>query len=143
MVSSTKMGQRRDRDQQKPALLGEDRAVLMPGQRAPQSDARSERRTEDVAQKDGQNRSHDDGHDVPEAQLLPTVVNDQHRQQSDRRVDHPVHTNLQTTDPRLWCNRHHSTLRSVLMVGKPRRNLTLVISASYANDPRLEALPNH
>ena len=43
-----------------------------------QRNARSERRTEDMAQKDGQNRPQHDGHDAPEAQLLPTVVHDQH-----------------------------------------------------------------
>ena len=60
---------------------------LMPGQRAAQSDPRSERRTEDVAHENGQNRSHDDSYDVPEAQLLPPVVDDQHSQQGDRCVD--------------------------------------------------------
>ena len=70
--------QRRDRDQQESALFHEDCPPLMPGQRAAQSDPRSERRTEDVAHESGQNRSHDDGCDVPEPQLLPTVVDDQH-----------------------------------------------------------------
>jgi hypothetical protein len=54
----------------------------------------------------------------------------QHGQQGDRRVDHPVHTNLQPTDPRLFCNRHDSTLRSGFGVGKPRRSIMLVIERS-------------
>ena len=50
-------GQWRDRDQQESALFDEDRPAFAPGQRTTQSDARSERRTEDMAQKDGRNRA--------------------------------------------------------------------------------------
>src|SRR6478609_8370534 len=70
----------------------------------PRATPRSERRTEDVAHENGQNRSHDDGYDVPEPQLLPTVVDDQHSEQGDRCVDHPVHSDLQPTDPRVLPN---------------------------------------
>jgi hypothetical protein len=96
----------------------------MPGQRAAQSDPGSEPRTEDVAHEDGQNRSDDDGHDVPETQLLPTVVDDQHGHQRDRCVYHSVHSDVQPTDPRLLRNRHDSTLRSGLRVGRLPRHLT-------------------
>src|SRR6185312_11523839 len=47
-----------------------------------------------------------------------TVVDDQHSEQGDRCVDHPVHSDLQPTDPHLLPNRHDSTRRSGLSVGK-------------------------
>jgi hypothetical protein len=58
-------GQWRDRDQQESALFAENGPAFAPGQRTTQSDARSERRTEDMAQKDGQNRPQHGGHDAP------------------------------------------------------------------------------
>ena len=58
-------GQRRDRDQQESALFDEDGPAFAPGQRTTQSDARSERRTEDMAKKDRQYRPQHDGQDAP------------------------------------------------------------------------------
>jgi hypothetical protein len=111
MASTTKMASGGDRDQQESALFDEDGPAFAPGQRTTQSNARSERRTEDMAQKDGQNRAQHDGQDAREAQLLPTVVHDQHSHQRDRRVDHSVHTDLQPPYPCLWSNRHCPTVR--------------------------------
>jgi len=103
-------GQRRDRQQKESALLEEDSAAFRPRQGTTQSDTRSEPLTEDVAQKDGKNRSHHDCHDVPELQLLPAVVDDQHTDKGDRRVDRSVCTDLQTTDTSLRWSGHELTL---------------------------------
>ena len=93
--------------------------MFAPGEWAPLSDTHAERRSEDVAEEDGQNWSGDDRRHVPEVQLFPTVVDDQHAQQGDRRVDHTVGPDLQPTDPGLLRNGHGSTLRSSLVPRKP------------------------
>ena len=80
---------------------------------ATQRDAGSELGTEQVAEEDRENRPEDHGQHAPEGEAVPTVVDDQDRDERDRGVDQSIHPDPQPTYPCLLSYRHRSTLRSM------------------------------